>query len=146
MFPCAISCYRTVGTVILLGVTVAAAPALAQMQQTAPPVPGAAPAAPPTEQRPIERTTMGMLEGAAKNVDPGAGTLQVSRGPSGIFRTTLEVTDNTLIQVEGRHATLSDIREGETVRASYETRDTKNVATRIEVILTGQGRNSGVSP
>ncbi len=144
MFRRGMSRYVNSGVAILLCVAVAAPPALAQMRQTAPPVSGATPA-PPAEKRPVEQTTMGMLEGAAKNVDPGAGTLQVSSGPFGIFPKTLEVTDNTLIQVEGRQATLSDIREGETVRASYETRETKNLATRIEVIPGPQGEKRGTS-
>ena len=73
-----------------------------------------------------------------KNVDPGAGTLQVSYGPLGLFRRTMEVTDRTVIRVDGREATLADIREGEKVKASYERHDTKNVATRVEVVPVQQ--------
>ncbi len=86
MFRCAIPRYVNLGAAILLGMAVAAGSALAQMQQTAPPASGAPPA-PPAEKRPAEQTTMGTLEGAAKNVDPGAGTLQVSDGgPPEIMR------------------------------------------------------------
>jgi hypothetical protein len=134
MFPCRTSRYVNSGAAILLSMAALGGPAWAQMQQTAPSV--TAPPAHPAEQRPVEQAGMGMLEGAAKHVDPGARTLQVSTGPFGIFRKTLEVTGDTQIQVEGRQATLSDIQEGETVRASYETRETRNIATRIEVIPT----------
>ena len=120
------------GIATLLVMGVAADSALAQMQ--APP-----PSAPPVGKPSAEQTTMGMLQGAAKDVDPGAGTLQVSTGPFGIFWKTLEVTGDTQIQVEGRRATLADIREGASVKASYETRETKNVATKIEVTTPPQG-------
>jgi hypothetical protein len=132
MFRYPRSHYVNSAAAILLGMAALAGPAWAQMQQTGPSP--AAPPAPPVERRPVEQTGMGMLEGRAKNVDPGAGTLQVSTGPLGVLHKTLEVAGDTQIQVEGRQATLSDIREGETVRASYETREARNVATRIEVI------------
>lgn len=128
---------------ILLGMAALAGPAWAQMQQTGPTP--AAPPVPPVEKRPVEQTGMGMLEGTAKKVDPADGTLQVSTGPLGTLRKTLEVTGDTQIQVEGRQATLADIREGETVRASYETHDAKNVATRIEVIPSQPAAKGGVS-
>jgi len=119
------------GIAILLVMGVAAGPALAQMQAPAPSVP-------PVGRPSAERTTMATVEGAVKNVDPGAGMLQVSTGPFGIFWKTLEVTGDTQIQVDGRQATLADIREGATVKASYETRETKNVARTIEVTAPSQ--------
>ena len=122
------------GASILVGLAVLAGPTWAQMQQTAPS--WNPPYAPAAHRSPVEPTSMGMLEGTAKNVDPGTGTLQVSTEPLGAFRKTLEVTGDTQIQVEGRAGTLSDIQEGETVRASYETRAMHNVATQIEVIAT----------
>lgn len=128
MFP-AISRARNVAGSVLVGITLIAVPALAQMQQKGP-----SPVPPPVTVTPVEKTTTDQLEGAVKNVDPGANTLQVSYGPLGLFRRTLEVTDNTVIQVQGRQATLSDIREGEKVKASYERRETKNVATHVEVM------------
>ena len=75
-----------------------------------------------------------MLEGSVKKVDPAAGMLQVSSGPLGMFGRTLEVNDGTDIQVEGRKGTLADLQEGAKVKASYEARDGRNVATRIEVV------------
>ena len=127
MFRYAASRCVVLGTAAVLVIGAAAGPGLAQMQ------------APPAGKPPAEQTTMGMLQGAVKNVDPGAGTLQVSTGPFGMLRKTLEVTGDTQIQVEGRQATLADIREGATIKASYEMRETKNVATKIEVTPSPQG-------
>jgi Cu/Ag efflux protein CusF len=142
MFSFASSRSRTAAASVLLGMMLAAVPALAQMQQNAP-SPAAVP--PPVTVGPIEKTTTAELEGAVKNVDPGAGTLQVSYGPLGLFRRTIEVTDTTIIQVDGRQATLADIREGEKVKASYERRETKNVATRVEVMPSQQGTKGSTS-
>ena len=75
-----------------------------------------------------------MLEGSVKKVDPGGGTLQVGSGPLGMFGRTLEVTTDTQIQIEGRQGTLADLQEGSKIKASYETREGKNLATRIEVM------------
>ena len=143
MFPCAISRSRSLAAGMVLSMTLVAVPALAQMQQTAP-SPAAVP--PPVTVAPTDtKTTTDQLEGSVKNVDLGAGTLQVSYGPLGLFRRTIEVPDNTVIRVEGRQATLADIREGEKVRASYERRETKNVATRVEVIPIQQDTTGSTS-
>src|SRR5207247_11357967 len=98
---------------------------------------------PSPSERPTEKVpTMGMLEGAVKKVDPAAGTVQVSSGPFGILGRTLEVTTDTQIQVEGRQGSLTDLREGAKVKAAYESRDGKNVATQIEVRPAQDTRNS----
>jgi Cu/Ag efflux protein CusF len=47
---------------------------------------------------------------------------------------TLEVGADTQIAVDGRQATLADLQEGTKVKAAYESRDGKNIATRIEVV------------
>jgi Cu/Ag efflux protein CusF len=132
-----VSRYATLAIVIALSLAVAAGPAMAQTQQSAPPLPGGA-TPPPTEKAP----TMGMLEGAVKKVDPAAGTVQVSSGPFGIIGRTLEVTNDTQIQVEGRQGSLSDLREGAKVKAAYESRGGKNVATQIEV-MPAQEKSGG---
>jgi Cu/Ag efflux protein CusF len=110
-------------TMTALIVAAAAAPVLAQAQ----PAPRPAPGAPAADPRPKQ------VEGTVKKVDPAANTVQVS-GLMGIMGTTLEVTRETQIQVEGKQALLADIREGAKVKASYETRDGKNVAKSIDVI------------
>ncbi len=108
------------------------------------PTPGAGgPAGSPNLSRPVVNTP---LEGTVKKVDPGARTLQVSSGLLGLFGRTLEVTSDTHIQVEGKQATLADIHEGSKVKASYETREGKNIATRLEVGQTAPKMPSEFPP
>jgi hypothetical protein len=122
--------------VVTLSLAIAAGPVLAQTstQQPAPPR-GSAPG---TGMTPAERSTMEhkekSVEGPVAKVDPAAQTLKVSSGLFGLMGRTLEINDQTRIQVEGRQGTLADIREGAKVRASYEPRDGKNLATHIEVM------------
>jgi Cu/Ag efflux protein CusF len=106
---------------IILMVTAGSAWAQAQAPMPAPP---SAPAAP----------VPGSLEGKVKKVDLTAGTVSVSTGWFGLFGRTLAVSSDTQVQVEGRQGTLADVSEGATVKASYEIREGKNVATRIEVV------------
>ena len=135
-----ISRYITLAVVIALSLAVAAGPVMAQAQQS-PPLPGGS--TPSPSERPTEKAlTMGMLEGAVKKVDPAAGTLQVSSGPFGILGRTLEVTTDTQIQVEGRQGSLTDLREGAKVKAAYESRNGKNVATQIEVMPAQENQRS----
>lgn len=124
--------YMGLAVAIVVGLTLAAGPVLAQTSPSIPRAP-AAPSGVPPAKAPVEKTTTGMLEGAVKKVDPGSGELQVSSGPLGIFHKTLEVSNSTDIQMNGQKGTLADLREGEKVKASYESRDGKNFATRIEV-------------
>jgi hypothetical protein len=129
--------YTTGAAAVALAIAVTTAPALAQSTKPAPVLPGAPPApsgVPPAERAPAEKTTAGILEGTVKKVDPGAGQLQVSSGLLGVFRKTLEVGNDTEIQMNGQKGTLADLREGEKVQASYESRAGKNFATRIEVM------------
>jgi hypothetical protein len=53
-------------------------------------------------------------------VDPATKSVQVSAGLLGLFGATLEVSDETKINVEGKNGSLTDIREGAKVKASYE--------------------------
>jgi len=117
--------------VALALVAIAASSALAQTPAVPPPSPGAAPA-PGAPQAP----TPSEVEGTVSKVDPATRTVRVSSGFLGMFGRTLEVTGDTAIQVEGRQASLAEIREGAKVKAAYELRDGKNVATRIEVMAT----------
>ena len=110
---------------VALGLAIGALPAVAQT----PKAPADSPAAVPAPGK-----ATGMLEGSVKKVDPGAGTLQVTSGPLGMFGRTLEVNSDTQIQVEGRQGTLADLQEGAKIKASYDTREGKNIATRIEVM------------
>ena len=82
------------------------------------------------------------VEGTVKKVNPEARTLEVSTGALGLWGKTLEVTDGTQIQAEGRRATLEDIREGAKVKASYETRAGKSFATRIDLLPMPQPKEA----
>jgi Cu/Ag efflux protein CusF len=122
-------------TSIALGLALGTFPAAAQV----PAAPADSPAAVPAPGNPTNSAEIAassgkveILEGSVKKVDPGAGTLQVTAGPLG--NRILEVAEDTLIAVDGRQATLADLREGAKVKAAYESRDGKNVATRIEVV------------
>ena len=73
-----------------------------------------------------------LIDGPVKSVDPAAKTVQVG-WLFGLLSTTLEVTDDTTIAVDGMKSSLEDIREGARVKASYEARNGKNIARAIEV-------------
>ncbi len=134
---------------ILIPLVVAAAilglvvpPVLAQTMPAPPSAPAApgAPgpgdlATPRTASPPQER----LVEGPVKKVEPATKTVQVGWF-LGFLRTTLEVTDDTYIAVEGMKASLLDIREGDKVKASYEYRDGKNIAKSIEVTLPAEAK------
>jgi Cu/Ag efflux protein CusF len=122
-------------TSIALGLALGTFPAAAQV----PAAPADSPAAVPAPGNPTNSAEIAassgkveILEGSVKKVDPGAGTLQVTAGPLG--NRILEVAEDTLIAVDGRQATLADLQEGAKVKAAYESRDGKNVASRIEVV------------
>jgi phosphoenolpyruvate-protein kinase (PTS system EI component) len=72
------------------------------------------------------------IDGPVKDVDPVARTVDVGWF-LGLFATTLEVTNDTRIAVDGANGSLDMIREGDRVKASYEAKDGKNVAKAIDV-------------
>jgi Cu/Ag efflux protein CusF len=114
-------------TVVAALLTLIIAPAMAQ-QQPSPAPARPAPGAPATQETTKE------VEGTVKKVDPGTKSVQISAGLLGIFGATLELTEETRIRVEGKQGSLADIREGAKVKASYETRDGKNVAKAMDVL------------
>lgn len=122
----------TVLTAVAALLTLVIAPAMAQMQPPAPARP--APGAPEAPARPAPQEATKVVEGTVKRVDPGTKSVQVSSGLLGLFSATLELTEETRIQVEGKQGSPADIREGAKVKASYETREGKNVAKTIEVM------------
>lgn len=75
----------------------------------------------------------GMIEGKLTRVDGRTETVDVSIGPLSLLGKTLEVRSDTLIQVDGHEARFADLQEGAKVKAFYEERGAKLVATRIEV-------------
>lgn len=118
---------RFLNVLVLTGVIVglAAGPAMAQGLGTPPPGAGA----PGAEAVPREK----QVEGPVKKVDPAAKTVQVGWF-LGLFRTTLQVNDDTQIMADGRKGSLEDIREGAKVKAAYELREGKYIAKSIEVM------------
>ncbi len=105
------------------------------LAQTAPPASAAAPAPPSGLQAPEPASTVPdekLIDGPVKGVDSMASTVRVGWF-LGLLSTTLEVTPGTRIAVEGATASLQDIREGDRVKAAYETQEGRNVAKSIEV-------------
>jgi len=78
-------------------------------------------------------STAGLVEGTVKSVDPQTGTVHVSTGLFGFFGKTLQLSEGTEVQIDGRLGSLTEIREGAKVKVAYEVRDGKNVATHIEL-------------
>ena len=74
------------------------------------------------------------LEGTVKKVDHEAGKVEVAAGWFGFFGRTLDVTPGTQIRVEGRPGALTEIREGDKVRAAYEVREGLSIARSINVV------------
>src|SRR5262245_6060144 len=131
----------SIAAAISLSMVVASGPVMAQSQAQQPAPPRATAPAPgsateSTRPAPADKAVEGAVkavEGSVKKVDPAGQTVQISAGFLGLMGKTLQVDDRTQIQVEGRQGTLADIREGTKVKASYEPRDGRNIATRIEV-------------
>lgn len=82
----------------------------------------------------MKPTTTGTVEGTVKKVDPSSRTVRVSSGWFGLFGKTLEIAPDTRISVDGRDSTIDQVREGAKVKASYETRDGRTIATQIETM------------
>ncbi len=107
------------------------------MAQSAPNPSGApsAPAESGLRQAPSAAPSVSMtkvIDGPVKDVDPAAKTVKVG-WLLGLVSTTLEVTDDTRIAVDGEKGSLDMIHEGDQVKASYEVRDGKNLAKAIDV-------------
>jgi hypothetical protein len=110
---------------------VAGAPAWAQTPQTAPPPPAPGVQTPPPSVPSAPRT----VEGSVRSVDPVARTISVSSGWLGfLFSKTLEVGPDTQITVGGKDSSFAAIQPGAKVKASYETRGGRMIASRIEVV------------
>jgi Cu/Ag efflux protein CusF len=107
-------------TILMLG----AGPAAAQLPL---PLPSEGPGAR------APQLTLGMVEGTVMKVDPTAGAVEVSWGLFELSAKTLSVIPGTQIQVEGRPTNMTDIREGDKVKASYEVQEGRNVADSIEL-------------
>ena len=130
------------GAILVLAVSVTWA-------QTAPPAPAtpttprAAPGTPPP--MPASPPQAKVMDGPVKQVDPLAKTVRVG-WLFGLMSTTLDVTEETRIAVEGATGSLQDLREGDVVKAAYEVRDGKNIAKAIEVTEAEPRRGAAAPP
>jgi Cu/Ag efflux protein CusF len=122
----------------ILTLVVGSVTAQTQAPSVSPPVPGAPPASP--------ETIIKEVEGTVKKVDPAAKSVQVSSGLLGLLGATMSVTDETKISVQGKEGSIADIREGAKVKASYESRDGKNMAKSIEVMAAEENAGSPARP
>ncbi len=67
------------------------------------------------------------IEGTIQSVDPANSQVVLQDG------TTLTTDENTTITMGGNEAKLEELKEGTKVKASYEEKDGKNVASSVEV-------------
>lgn len=75
----------------------------------------------------------GVIEGWLTRVDGQRETVDVSIGLFRLLGRTLEVGRDTRIEVDGREARFADLQEGARVKAFYQERGARLVATRLEV-------------
>ncbi len=67
------------------------------------------------------------MEGKVRSVDTSSKEIVLDNG------TKLVCDDSTSIMVEGKGGKLEDLKEGARVKASYEEKDGKNIASTLEV-------------
>jgi hypothetical protein len=104
--------------------------------------PGLTPVPSPGASRPrVEQ----VIDGPVKDVDPVAKTVDVGWF-LGLFSTTLEMTNDTRIAVDGANGSLDMIREGDRVKASYEAKEGKNIAKAIDVSQPDRSAMPGRAP
>jgi len=95
-------------------------------------------AQPPHPLQPGPRLTRlergaGVIEGKLTRVDGRTESVDVSVGLLGLLGKTIEINQDTRIQVNGREGRFADLQEGAKVKAFYEERGAKLVGTRLEV-------------
>jgi hypothetical protein len=83
----------------------------------------------------------GILTGRAADVSPSSLSIQTDAGT----RETLSVVPETIITIDGREGHLSDITQGQDVRASYNDVQGKKVAVKLEANRTGSSSMGGSS-
>jgi Cu/Ag efflux protein CusF len=67
------------------------------------------------------------MEGKIQSIDPANKELALDTGAKLVWDETTKIT------VEGKEGQLEDLKEGAKVKAGYEEKDGKNVATMLEV-------------
>jgi len=75
-----------------------------------------------------------MVEGTVTAVDSAGRNLRDPFGAWRPLRKTLALTPRTRIQVVGRRIEVTEIRQGDLAKASYDVRDGQNVASSIDLI------------
>jgi hypothetical protein len=131
----ALSLAMLVGMLMLIASSVEA-----QQQPSSPQQPMPTPRSAPAPEIPKER----QVEGTVSKVDALGKTVGVSTRFFGLLGRTLQVDDGTQIRVQGQPGSLTEIKEGARVKASYEVRDGKNVAKSIDV--TAEKLESATQP
>jgi Cu/Ag efflux protein CusF len=67
------------------------------------------------------------MEGTIQSIDTAGKELALDNGSK------IVLDDATMISVEGKEGKLEDLKEGTKVKASFEEKDGKNVAQKLEV-------------
>ena len=67
------------------------------------------------------------MEGTIQSIDTSSKELALDNGSK------IVLDDATTISVEGKEGKLEDLKEGTKVKASFEEKDGKNVAQKLEV-------------
>jgi Cu/Ag efflux protein CusF len=67
------------------------------------------------------------MEGTIRSIDTSSKELALDNGSK------IVLDDATMISVEGKEGKLEDLKEGAKVKASFEEKDGKNVAQKLEV-------------
>jgi hypothetical protein len=73
------------------------------------------------------------LRGTVQTVDRETKALRIAHPPADMPDTSLQMTDDTRVQFEGRPGSLADIQRGTRIRAWYQDRYGINVARHIEI-------------
>jgi hypothetical protein len=84
--------------------------------------------------------SLSRLDGTVRVVDRQTQWIRVSGGSPRVTEVTLQIVDRTQILVGGRAAPLHQLREGDVVKAAYESRFGINLAESIEVVSDVSGR------
>jgi hypothetical protein len=79
---------------------------------------------------------LGEARGRVATVEPAAGIIRVASGFLGLLSVELVITPDTLIVVGDKEGGFGDLREGESVVATYEVHSDTLRARRVE--LTGR--------
>jgi hypothetical protein len=111
------------GLALLVAVTLLFTASLQAQQSSSQPAPRPAP----------ELSKERHVEGTVSKVDAMGKTVGVSTGLFGLIGRTVQVDEGTRIRVQGQPAPLTEVKEGDRIKASYEVRDGKNIAKLIDV-------------